>query len=75
MKYERTKSKYYIFEVARELNMKTVPMIEKNVEFNQELIDKYLNVKKLNGESFEGVVINTEDGSFKIINMDYDSRK
>jgi RNA ligase (TIGR02306 family) len=75
MKYERTESKYYIFEVAKSLNMKTVPMIEKGVEFNQELIDRYLTPKKLNGQSFEGVVINTEEDSFKIINMDYDSRK
>jgi RNA ligase (TIGR02306 family) len=75
MKYERTESKYYIFKVAKLLNMKTVPMVEEGVEFNQELIDKYLTPKKLNGQSFEGVVINTEEDSFKIINMDYDSRK
>jgi len=75
MKYERTGSKYYVFNINRALNMVTVPIVEKDVEFNQDLIDKYLNSKKLNGQSFEGVVINTVEDSFKIINMDYDSRK
>lgn len=75
MEYERIDSPFYIHKIAPQLGLPLVPMIEEGVEFNQELIDKYEKMEKLNGECFEGVVVQSNSWSCKIINHPYDSKK
>jgi RNA ligase (TIGR02306 family) len=76
-KYERKGSEFYFYKVCNELELETVDMIEEDVVLTPELIEKYSKgLKKLpNGNSFEGVVINHANGSFKIINKYYDANK
>lgn len=53
----------------------TVPLLEKTI-LTQELIDKYArDVVNIDGNPFEGVVIKYGKGSFKVINLSYDSNK
>lgn len=79
MHYERLDSPYYIHKLAPQLGLPTVPILEKDVLFRNEHITKYKNADTINyGEgdvSFEGVVVQSNFGSFKIINMEYDSKK
>lgn len=57
-RYENKGDKYYFIDVARELELPTVPILEKNVVLVRDLIDKYsIGIKKINGAPFEGVVI------------------
>lgn len=75
--YETLHSNLYSVEVAKRLNLPHVPVIERRVYITPELIQKYsVGMKKLpNGNNFEGVVIQHSEGSFKVINKDYDSSK
>jgi RNA ligase (TIGR02306 family) len=77
LKYEGIDSPLYYEKVAQELNIETVPMVEKSVELTPELIKKYdEGIDKINGVPFEGVVIKLKNGnSFKVINKSYDSNK
>ena len=76
-KYERKGSELYFKNVAAALGLPTVQVLMEDVPITQELINHYsFEIKALpNGNSFEGVVINYDDGSFKVINKDYDSQK
>jgi len=76
-RYERMGSQHYFLNVCPEIDIETVPLLEENVVLTEELIEKYSKgLKKLpNGNSFEGVVINHANGSFKIINKYYDAAK
>jgi len=75
-KYENKGSKYYYTNVAKELNLPTVLMVEENVILTKELVEKYsTGINRINGLPFEGVVVKFAGGSFKIINKDYDSKK
>ncbi len=75
-RYARKGDKYYVFDIAAELGLPTVPMVEKDVILTPELIRKYAEeLTEINGQPFEGVVINYAGGSFKVINKDYDSKK
>ncbi len=66
----------YIFELAKRLELPTVPIVEKDVIITPELIAKYdEGISTINGKPFEGVVIQWKGGSFKIINKAYDSKK
>jgi RNA ligase (TIGR02306 family) len=63
-------------KICQELELPLVPILERDVIFARELIDKYENVETVNGLPFEGVVVKKNDGSsFKIINKVYDSQK
>lgn len=75
--YEGIESPHYYEKVASELNIETVPIIEKSVVLTPELIKKYdEGITTINGIPFEGVVVKMNGGrSFKIINKDYDSKK
>jgi len=74
--YENKDSDLYFENVAAELQIPTVPIVERDVVLTQELIDKYAKeLKKLNGKMFEGVVVKHSSGTFKIINKNYDSKK
>jgi hypothetical protein len=61
--------------VAAKLGLEIAPLLEEQVILNQELINKYKLMNDLNEASFEGVVIKGKDFSFKVINLNYDSRK
>ena len=68
--------KHYFIDVCRELDLPTVPIIEKDVQLTSELINKYaVELTKIDGVPFEGVVVKGCDFSFKIINKSYDSKK
>ena len=76
MRYATKCEKYYIFDLARELELPAVPILEKDVILTPELIKKYSDdLTEINGNLFEGVVINLPGGSFKVINKYYDSKK
>lgn len=67
---------FYIFTLAPMMGLPTVPVLEKDVPLTPELIQKYAkDLTQVNGIAFEGVVINHANGSFKIINLDFDSKK
>lgn len=67
---------FYIHNIAQQLCLPTVPIIEKDVIITPELIAKYDEViNNINGKPFEGVVIQWKGGSFKVINKHYDSKK
>lgn len=66
----------YIHALAPQLGLSTVPMIEQDVPLTAELIQRYdEGLEQLNGQPFEGVVIQHAGGSFKVINKAYDARK
>ncbi len=74
--YEHKGSQFYFRNVCKDLDLPTVDIVEEDVIITQELIDKYSKeLKKLNGSLFEGVVINTDTDTYKIINKNYDSQK
>ena len=60
--------------VFAELDLPTVPVVEVGI-LSKEMIDKYSTIDNLNGEMFEGVVISGNGWSFKVINLNYDSKK
>lgn len=72
-----TESELYFEKVGKALGIETVPILEKSVVLTPELIKKYdEELTEINGQPFEGVVINLPDGSsFKVINKHYDSKK
>jgi RNA ligase (TIGR02306 family) len=75
-RYARKGEPYYIFNIAKEMGLETVPILEKDVEITPELIKKYdEDLTTVLGVPFEGVVIQWRGGSFKIINKNYDSKK
>ena len=75
-RYERKGDRFYFTNVAAQLGLPVVPGVELDVILTQELIDKYsTGINKLNGQPFEGVVMQHSNGSFKVINKDYDSKK
>jgi hypothetical protein len=50
---------FYFLNVAKDLDLPTVDVIESNVPLTMELIQKYsTGITTLNGKPFEGVVIN-----------------
>ena len=75
-RYYGPAEKHYYRNVCDELNLPVVPLVEYNVELTPYLIEKYQTATNLYvAPSFEGVVIVGEGFSFKIINLNYDSRK
>jgi len=75
-KYARKGHPLYFTKLCAELNLPTVPILESDVSLNQELINKYDHeITEINGKPFEGVVINHSKDSFKVINLNYDSKK
>ncbi|CAF1239201.1 unnamed protein product [Rotaria magnacalcarata] len=68
----KTDNLFYSIKLAEHLNLPHVPVIESQVPLTQQLIDKYSCEVDL---SFgEGVVIQHDHGSFKIINKKYDAK-
>ncbi len=75
LQYHRKDSPFYFSLVCEELGLPAVPIVEKDVVLTQELVDKYTKLDDLNGQLFEGVVVNTAKTSFKILSLNYDQRK
>ncbi|CAF1015860.1 unnamed protein product [Rotaria sordida] len=68
----KTDDLLYFIKLAEHLNLPHVPLIENQVPLTQQLIDKYsCQVDITFGE---GVVIQHDHGSFKIINKNYDAK-
>lgn len=65
----------YFLNIADELRLPTVPVLERDVILTPELIQKYAQMETLNGQFFEGVVVQGAFGSFKILSKIYDSKK
>ena len=57
--------------VANACGFKHVPVLEQNVVLTPELVEKYAN----GNIGFEGVVIHCNGSTFKVINLQYDSKK
>lgn len=75
-RYATKGNPFYIHAIAGELGIPTVPVIEKDVVLTPEMVHYYSEgINKINSQPFEGVVINHESGSFKVINLEYDSKK
>jgi RNA ligase (TIGR02306 family) len=74
--YANKGHRYYFKNVAQEMGLPIATMIEEDVELTEELVQKYsVGITELNGKPFEGVVIKTDEDTFKIINKSYDSNK
>ena len=70
-----TESHYYR-NVCNELNLPIVPIFKENAVFTGIEPEHYQTLNRLsNGDMFEGVVVVENDFSFKIINLNYDSKK
>lgn len=75
-KYANKGHPLYIHNIAEEIGLPTVALIEKDVVLTPALIRKYdEELEMVNGVSFEGVVIQYANGSFKVINKSFDSKK
>lgn len=75
-RYARVNDPLYFIDVCAELNLPTVPILERGVILTPELIKKYdEDLANIDGVPFEGVVINHSLDSFKVINKQYDSKK
>jgi RNA ligase (TIGR02306 family) len=75
LRYERRQHPYYLWKIVDQLGVPTVPIIEENVKLTMDLIHHYEEVEDIDGEKFEGVVINGNQFSFKVINFKYDEKK
>lgn len=75
-RYANKGDEFYFENVAKDLNLPTVEILERDVVLTEELIQKYSSqLEKINGNYFEGVVVKYAGGSFKIISKTYDSIK
>lgn len=76
LKYENKGSSHYFLNVAKELDIPAVPVLESDVVLTKELVKRYdEELEKINGQPFEGCVVKGKDFSFKIINKHFDSLK
>jgi len=58
-KYARKGDRFYFYDVAREMNLPHVPIVEHDVILTPELVQKYSSgISKIDNLPFEGVVIN-----------------
>jgi RNA ligase (TIGR02306 family) len=75
-KYARRNEKHNIRDLCAAMEISTVPYLQENIILTPELIQEYDEyLEDINGEAFEGVVIQCDNFSFKIINKKYDSKK
>lgn len=75
-RYENKGSKHYFVNVAEELGLPYVPILQKDVKLDKELLENYSTlIENISGNYFEGVVIKHSNGSFKVISKLYDSKK
>jgi len=75
-RYYRKGEDLYFPNVAKELELPMVDIVESDVILTAEIVKKYSSeIDKIGGSPFEGVVVNHSGGTFKIINKTYDSKK
>lgn len=75
-RYYRKGEDLYFPNVAKELDLPMVDIVENDVQLTPDLIQKYSKgIDKIGDKPFEGVVVNHSSGTFKIINKTYDSKK
>lgn len=75
-RYARKGEPFYFLNIADEIGLPTVRVVEKDVVLTKELIQKYdEGIDNIDGNPFEGVVVQWAGGSFKIINKHYDAKK
>lgn len=80
-RYAEKGHKYYFKNVAEATGLPIAPMIEENILLTSDIVKHYsedietLNYNGLKPLPFEGVVVKTSTGSFKIINKWYDANK
>lgn len=73
--YENVGSDHYYTHICKVLDIPTVPTVAV-ATLTPELIKHYAeDISEIDGKPFEGVVIKHSKGSFKIINLSYDSGK
>lgn len=76
LEYYRKGEEFYFVDLCELIDLPHVPIIERDVELTNDLISCYSeNLETISGQLFEGVVINYNNGSFKVISQYYDSRK
>lgn len=81
--YERITDEHYIFHVCNELELPTVPLLRSSQIITLDLIEYYETLEsaifshsnQIVSTPFEGVVITTDNLSFKVINKHYDMSK
>lgn len=74
-RYARKGDQFYALTIAAELDLPTVPVMECDVLFSHELVERYRSMETLNGAPFEGVVCQWAHGSCKLLSRHYDSKK
>lgn len=74
-RYFNPDEEHYYTKICDELNLPTVPLLDQQIQLTPDLLEAYQNTNLYNGHPFEGVVVKGEDFSFKIINLNYDSKK
>lgn len=73
--YEGPQDEHYYERVCHKILVPAVDLVERTT-LTPELIKEYAEeMTEINGRSFEGVVIKHKNGSFKVINLNYDERK
>jgi RNA ligase (TIGR02306 family) len=73
--YEGPQNDHYYQNVCRKIGVPVVPNIGGQM-LTQDLIKHYAeDISEIDGKPFEGVVIKHKSGSFKILNLHYDSIK
>jgi RNA ligase (TIGR02306 family) len=87
MRHENPSSLFFSAKVAKALEIPHVPFVQEaqsttdHVHTTQQILSEELinfyqkQINQIDGKPFEGVVVRHEKGSFKIINLDYDSNK
>jgi RNA ligase (TIGR02306 family) len=74
--YARKGSEFYFPFVAEKLGLNHVEILEKDVILTPDLIKKYSqDVERINDKPYEGVVVQGDKFSFKILSHYYDSLK
>ena len=74
-RYFGPSEQHYYRNICEELDLPMVPLLEYQTEFSPYHIETYQDAEDLYGKPFEGVVVVGDGFSFKIINLNYDSKK
>lgn len=78
LKYERVTSVHHYTTLCEKLELPIVPTVSELFPLTPDLISQYELATKhptLELDSFEGVVMETQTQSFKVINLNYDANK
>lgn len=74
--YAKPSDLHYYANLGYALNIPCVPCIEKDVVLTAEIVKYYAQeIDHIDDKPFEGVVIKHNTGSFKVLNLSYDSLK